>query len=390
MEGRRIAVTGIGVVAPCGVGKDAFWDGLCGPAPEGERRVFDFEPEQWFANPKEARRTDRFAQFALAAATMALDDSGDPAADPSRAGVIIATGVGGLETIEEQVRVYDGKGPRRVSPFLVPMMMANAGAAGVSMRFGWQGPCETVVTACAASTHAIANAARLIAYGRCDAVLAGGSEAAMTAVGIQGFINMTALSSLGISRPFDAERDGFVISEGAAVLVLEEWERAVARDAHIYGEILGGASNADAHHITAPSPGGAGAIACMELALADAGLSPSDIGQINAHGTSTPLNDAAEAEAIEKVFGTAGPPVTSTKGVTGHALGAAGALAAAAVLLSMERELIPPTAGFAKASAEVHLDIVHGEPRPWEPAPALSNSFGFGGHNGCLVLGPAR
>ena len=238
---------------------------------------------------------------------MALDDSGDPAADPSRAGVIIATGVGGLETIEDQVRVYDGKGPRRVSPFLVPMMMANAGAAGVSMRFGWQGPCETVVTACAASTHGIANAARLIAYGRCDAMLAGGSEAAMTAVGIQGFINMTALSSLGISRPFDAERDGFVISEGAAVLVLEEWERAVARGAHIYGEILGGASNADAHHITAPSPGGAGAIACMELALAEAGVRPSDIGQINAHGTSTPLNDAAEAEAIEKVFGVPGP-----------------------------------------------------------------------------------
>ncbi len=252
-------------------------------------------PDDWFPNPKEARRTDRFSQFALAAATMALDDSGEPGADPSRAGVIIATGVGGLSTIEEQVRVYDGKGPRRVSPFLVPMMMANAAAAGVSMRFGWQGPCENVVTACAASTHAIANAARLIAYGRCDAVLAGGSEAAMTEVGIQGFINMTALSSLGISRPFDAERDGFVIAEGAAVLVLEEWDAAHARGAHIYGEILGGASTADAHHITAPSPGGAGAIACIDLALAEAGVAPSDIKQINAHGTSTPLNDAAEA-----------------------------------------------------------------------------------------------
>ncbi len=389
MQGRRVAVTGIGVVAPCGIGKDAFWNGLCGPAPEGEHRVFDFVPDDWFPNPKEARRTDRFSQFALAAATMALDDSGEPGADPSRAGVIIATGVGGLATIEEQVRVYDGKGPRRVSPFLVPMMMANAAAAGVSMRFGWQGPCENVVTACAASTHAIANAARLIAYGRCDAVLAGGSEAAMTEVGIQGFINMTALSSLGISRPFDAERDGFVIAEGAAVLVLEEWDAAHARGAHIYGEIMGGASTADAHHITAPSPGGAGAIACIDLALAEAGVAPGDIKQINAHGTSTPLNDAAEAQAIEKVFGTPGPPVTSTKGVTGHALGAAGALEAAAVLLSMERKLIPPTAGFAKADPDMHIDIVHGEPRAWEPGPTLSNSFGFGGHNGVLVIGTA-
>jgi len=387
MEGRRVAVTGIGVVAPCGTGKDAFWNGLLGPAPEGPRRVHDFDPEQWFPNPKEARRTDRFAQFALAAATMALADSGEPGADPSRAGVIIATGVGGLATIEEQVRVFDSKGARRVSPFLVPMMMANAGAAGVSMRFGWQGPCETVVTACAASTHGIANAARLIAYGRCDAVLAGGSEAAMTGVGIQGFINMTAISSLGISRPFDAERDGFVIAEGAAVLVLEEWEAARARGAHVYGEIMGGASTADAHHITAPSPGGAGAIACIELALAEAKLSPGDIRQINAHGTSTPLNDAAEAEAIEKVFGLPGPPVTSTKGITGHALGAAGAIEAAAVLMSMEHKLIPPTAGFAKPDPAVHLDIV-GEARPWDPSPTLSNSFGFGGHNGCLVIGP--
>ncbi len=390
MQGRRVAVTGIGVVAPCGIGKEAFWAGLLGPAPDGERRVFDFEPEQWFDNPKEARRTDRFAQFALAAATLALADSGEPGADPSRAGVIIATGVGGLATIEDQVRVFDSKGPRRVSPFLVPMMMANAGAAGVSMRFGWQGPCETVVTACAASTHGIANAARLIASGRCDAVMAGGSEAAMTSVGIQGFINMTALSSLGISKPFDAERDGFVIAEGAAVLVLEEWEAAHARGAHVYGEVMGGASTADAHHITAPSPGGAGAVACMELALGEAGIKPGDIRQINAHGTSTPLNDAAEAEAIGKVFGTPGPPVTSTKGITGHTLGAAGALEAAAVLLSMEHRLIPPTAGHTKPDADVHLDIVHGAPRPWEPGPTLSNSFGFGGHNGCLVIGPAE
>ena len=201
---------------------------------------------------------------------------------------------------------------------------------------------------------------------------------------------MTALSSLGISRPFDAERDGFVIAEGAAVLVLEEWEAAHARGARVYGEIMGGASTADAHHITAPSPGGAGAVACMELAVAEAGITPGDIRQINAHGTSTPLNDAAEAEAIGKVFGTPGPPVTSTKGITGHALGAAGALEAAAVLLSMEHRLIPPTAGHTKPDADMHIDVVHGAPRPWEPGPTLSNSFGFGGHNGCLVIGTAE
>ena len=199
---------------------------------------------------------------------------------------------------------------------------------------------------------------------------------------------MTALSSRGVSQPFDAGRDGFVIAEGAAVLVLEEWDRARARGATILAEVLGAASTADAHHITAPSPGGAGAVACMELALADAGLAPRDIAQINAHGTSTPLNDAAEAEAIAKLFGTPGPPVTSTKGVTGHALGAAGALEAAAVVLSIAHRLIPPTAGTDVRDPELPpIDLVVGEPRPWTPGPALSNSFGFGGHNGCLVIG---
>jgi len=199
---------------------------------------------------------------------------------------------------------------------------------------------------------------------------------------------MTALSGSGISRPYDVERDGFVIAEGAGILVLEEWDHAVARGARIWGEVLGAASTADAHHITAPSPDGSGAVRCMELALADAGVAPSDIGHINGHGTSTPLNDAAEAEAIAKVFGTPGPPVTSTKGVTGHALGAAGALEAIAVLLSMDRKLIPPTKGLVNKDPDITIDVVTGEPRPWEPSAALSNSFGFGGHNGCVVLGP--
>jgi 3-oxoacyl-[acyl-carrier-protein] synthase II len=276
-----------------------------------------------------------------------------------------------------------------VSPFLVPMMMANAAGASISMRYGWQGPCETVATACAASTHAIGNAARTIAWGRCDAMVAGGAEACLTPTALAAFANMTALSSSGRSMPFDPDRDGFVMSEGAALVVLEELENARRRGAHIYGEIVGAASTADAHHITAPSPGGAGAVSCMELALADAGLSPSAIGHINAHGTSTPLNDAAEADAIRKVFGGGSPPVVSIKGVTGHSLGAAGALEAVAVLLTFEHGLIPPTGGTTRLDPQMDIDLVLGEPRPWTPAPVISNSFGFGGHNGSLIIAPA-
>ncbi|MEY2525158.1 MAG: 3-oxoacyl-[acyl-carrier-protein] synthase [Ilumatobacteraceae bacterium] len=383
-------MTGVGVIAACGIGRDAFWAGLLAPQPEGERRIIGFDPDTVFDSPKEARRTDRFSQIALYAAGEALAQAGDVGAEPARAGVLLGAGVGGLSTTEREIIVMHEKGARRVSPFLVPMMMSNAAAASVSMRYGWQGPCETTVTACAASTHAIGNAARLIATGRCDAMLTGGSEAAMVPIGIQGFANMTALSSVGVSRPFDAERDGFVMSEGAAILVLEEWSAAEARGATILAEVMGAASNADAHHITAPSPGGVGAISCMQLALEDAGLQLEDIVHINAHGTSTPLNDAAEAEAIAAMFEGAMPIVTSTKGVTGHALGAAGALEAAAVVLSMEHGLIPPTDG-TKAVDPVlpAIDLVIGEPRPWTPGPSLSNSFGFGGRNGCLILGPA-
>jgi 3-oxoacyl-[acyl-carrier-protein] synthase II len=256
------------------------------------------------------------------------------------------------------------------------------------MRLGWRGPCETIATACASGTHSILAAHRLIASGRCDAVLAGGAEAAMTPVALAAFGNMTALSTSGQSRPFDVRRDGFVIAEGGAVLVLEELERARARGARIYAELLGGASTADAHHITAPAPGGVGAIGCMELALEDAGLKAGDVAHVNAHGTSTPLNDLAEAEAIEKVFGRPGPPVTSIKGVTGHSLGAAGAIEAVACALSIERQLIPPTVGLEQVDPEVHLDIVRDNARVWEPGPILSNSFGFGGHNGCIVISP--
>jgi 3-oxoacyl-[acyl-carrier-protein] synthase II len=387
---RRVAVTGLGVVANCGIGTDAFWAGLLAAAPEGERRVSDFDPADWFDNPKEARRTDRFAQFAMAAASQALAQSGDPGGDPTRRGVWVGTGVGGLITIEDQILVRHEKGARRVSPFLVPMMMPNAAAAGISMKYGWQGPCETTTTACAAGTHSIGNAARLIQSGRCDAVIAGSSEAAMTPTGVAGFTNMTAISSSGVSRPFDRRRDGFVMAEGGAVLVLEEWSSAQRRGATILAEVLGSASTADAHHITAPSPGGIGAVTCMELALADAGVAAADVAHINAHGTSTPLNDAAEADAVAKVFGEPGPPATSIKGVTGHALGAAGALEAVAVVLSMQHALLPPTAGYEEPDPEIaKLDIVRDAPRAWTPGITLSNSFGFGGHNGCVVFGPA-
>jgi 3-oxoacyl-[acyl-carrier-protein] synthase II len=388
IPGRRVAITGLGAVTCCGVGTAALWEGLCTPTATGMRAVPDFDPSAWFG-PKEVRQVDRFTQMSVAAADEALADAGELGADPDRAGVIFATGVGGFHTLAEQVEVFYEKGARRVSPRLVPMMMANAGAATISMRTGWHGPSETVVTACAAGTHALGAAARLIASGRCDVAIGGGSEAALHEVAIAAFTNMTALSTTGESRPFDVRRDGFVMGEGAGALVLEEWDRAVQRGAHIYGEIAGSGSTADAHHITAPAPDGAGAVACMELALADAGMEASDVAQINAHGTSTPLNDLAESRAIAKVFGVPGPPVTSTKGVTGHGLAAAGAIEAVASVLSIEHRLIPPTAGYQQPDPEIPLDVVHGPPRPWTPGPVISNSFGFGGHNGCLVLLPA-
>ena len=388
-DGRRVVVTGFGVAAPPGIGKEAFWAGLHRRAPTGRiLTVPDFDPNPYFDGPKEVRRADIYLQLGMAAATETVQHAGELSADPARIGVIMSTGVGGLRSVEDQVEVRLAKGENRVSPFLVPMMMANAAAASISMRWGWQGPCEEISTACAASTHGIAYAARLIAWGRCDAMLAGGTESTLTPTAISAFANMTALTSSGISRPFDTKRDGFVLAQGAAAVMLEELETARARGATIYGEVLGAGSNADAYHITAPAPGGTGAIRCMELALEEAGLRPSDIKHINAHGTSTPLNDRAEADAITKVFGTPSPPVTSTKSTTGHALGAAGAIEAVAILLAMQHREIPPTMHTDEIDPEIEIDVVLGEGRAWEPGPSLSNSFGFGGHNGSLILGP--
>ena len=391
--GHRVAITGYGVVAPCGIGKQNFWKGLLGPGTSGSVtvEVSEWDPAPYFAGPKEARRADRCEQYALAAAKEAIEQSGSLPYDPTRIGTIFGTGIGGLRTLEEQVVVRVEKGERRVSPFLVPMMMSNASGAAISMRYGFQGPAETICTACAAATHALGYAARLIAWGRCDAIVSGGAESAATVTAVAGFANMTALSTTKVSKPFDATRDGFVFGEGSAVFVLERLDLAVARGAKIYGEVLGAGSNADAHHITAPSPGGVGAIACMKLALDDAGLTPDQIKQVNAHGTSTPLNDSAEAQAVANIFGASKPPMTSIKGVTGHPLGAAGALEAAAVLLSFEHKLIPPTANTTVVDPEMKdVDIVIGSARPWEPGPTISNNFGFGGHNGSIILAPYK
>jgi 3-oxoacyl-[acyl-carrier-protein] synthase II len=386
--GRRVAVVGLSALSSCGVGKEALWDGLINGSPVGNGRVEDFDPGEWVGN--EARHLDRFSQFAIAATEMALADCGDIGADPETSGVIIGTTVGGLETVEAQLRVLDARGSRRVSPRLTPMMMTNAAAGNISIRLGWHGPAEQLSTACATGPHVLNYAGRLIASGFCDVMIAGASEAGLTELMLSAFANMTALSSSGNSRPFDRDRDGFVLAEGAGVLVLEDWDRAVCRGAHIYAELVGAASTSDAHHITAPAPDGAGAAHCMRKALSDSGLEASDIGYVSAHGTSTLLNDAAESAAIEAVFGAGEVPVTSNKGSCGHSIAACGAIEAVGAVMSIEEGLIPPTAGLVNLDPGLHVDVVSGSARLWEPGYVISNSFGFGGHNGAVVFGPGE
>ena len=403
----RVAITGLGVKAPGGLTVDEFWSslhagrGLAGPITRFDAsaisarigcEVQGFDPVA-YAGPKESRRMDRATQLGFAAAMDAAAHAALPdTLDPGRAAVIAGTGVGGLMTMEEQIRVLHEKGADRVSPFLVPMMMANATAGTISIHLGWTGPNLCVATACAAGAHAIGEGARLIRDGSSDVVLAGGTESSQTPVAIAAFARMGALSGRNddpehASRPFDAARDGFVMGEGAGFVVLERWDLAEARGATILGEVLGYGRNGDAHHITAPAPGGAGAVACMGLALDDAGLAPGDIASINAHGTSTPLNDAAESAAIAEVFGAGAVPVTSTKGVTGHLVGAAGAVEAIAALLTARDRSIPPTANHETPGDDITADVVHGSSRPSAAGPVLSNSFGFGGHNATLIIG---
>ena len=403
----RVAVTGMGVKTPAGTDLDTLWTTVTagqGTAGTIERwdasalpvqfacEVKDFDATPYFG-PKEVRRQDRVTQLGFAAAADALADAGDVGADPSRCAVIAATGVGGLESMELNESTFLARGASRVSPFFVTMMMPNATAGAISINFGWRGPNLCIATACAAGSMAIGEGMRLVRDGTADVVAAGGTEAPLTPLTVSAFARMTALSTRNddpsrASRPFDADRDGFVMAEGAAFLILETLERARARGARIYGEVLGYGRNADAYHITAPSPGGEGAAACMQLALDDAGLQTADIGHVNAHGTSTPLNDAGEAEAIRKVFGEHSPPVTSTKGVTGHMIAGAGAAEAAIALLTIGNGAIPPTANLERIGDEIGLDVVHGVPRSFTPGPILSNSFGFGGHNATLILAP--
>jgi 3-oxoacyl-[acyl-carrier-protein] synthase II len=384
LQGRRVAVVGLGAHSCAGVGVEALWQALQKDTAPESKRLAPFNAEH-IGGPKELRRLDPFTLYGLMAADEAWRQSGleGPLLD---AACVVTTGIGGLQTVLEQVRILNEKGPSRVSPFMVPMMMPNAASAAVSMRFGLGGPCETVTTACAAGTHAIGNAARFVATGRSTIAVAGGAEAVMVQIAESGFRNMTALSNTEFSRPFDVDRDGFVMGEGAGVLVLEEWEHAVARGATILAEVIGAASTADAHHITAPDPQGSGAIRCMEIALADAQITAADVSHINAHGTSTPLNDLAESVAMRHVFGDSAPPVTSVKGHLGHSLAAAGALEGVVSVMSLLNQTIPPTAGTTVVDPEIDLDVVIGEPRSAKIDVVLSNSFGFGGHNGSVVF----
>lgn len=404
---RVVAVTGLGVVTPNAIGTDAFWTSLFHAVePSSVRRMQGFDPRSWMSH-KDAKHSDLATQFAIAAAHEALMDAGmlagpdgEPSGagaddhrligvDPVRAAVSLGTGIGGIGTLETQAEVLRSQGERRVSPFVVPMTMPNAPAAALTIRYGLAGPASTITTACAAGTDAIAAGARWVASGVADVVIAGGTDSSLTPTCVAGFANMGALSKSGMSRPFDKDRDGLAAAEACGILVLEPLDHAQARGAHIYMTIQGAASTADAHHITAPPVDGSGARRCMTLAIEDAGLTPADITHINAHGTSTSLNDAAEGLAIRQVFGESRPVVTSIKGVTGHSFGAAGAVEALAVALAMRHRTIPPTIGLTEQDPAIDLDVARSAV-PWQPGPTLSNSFGFGGQNGSLVLAPVE
>jgi 3-oxoacyl-[acyl-carrier-protein] synthase II len=386
-----IVVTGRGIVSSVANGADEFFDALLGMrsgiTDDGVAPCAEFEAET-VMTAKEARRNDRFTQLAVGAADEAAAEAGLMGdVEPSRVGVIVGTGVGGLTTLQKECQVWLEEGDRAVSPLFVPMMMPNAAAGQVAMRLGAHGPGFSVASACATGAHAIGEAKRMIERNEVDVVIAGGTEAALVGLCLAAFRRMGALSREGISRPFDVNRDGFVMGEGAAVLVLEREAHATARGAKILGRVTGyGASN-DAFHITQPEENGRGAIEAMTAALRDADLSPSDVGYVNAHGTSTPFNDRIEAQAIRQVMGEDGPPVSSCKGAIGHTLGAAGAIEALACVEALRRGALPPTLGLEEVDPECEADHVAGAPRE---APdlkvALSNSFGFGGQNATLVL----
>lgn len=404
----RVVVTGIGTVSPLG-GKDELWQGLLAGVSGISRitrfdasdlavqiggEVRDFDPTD-FMDRKEARRMDRFAQFAVAAAKMSLEDAGLelPFAKPDRVGVLVGSGIGGIETLQEQSRVLFEKGAHRVSPFFVPMMIPDMASGQIAIQTGAKGINSCTVTACATGTHSIGDAFRIVARGQADVMLAGGAEAALCPLGLAGFMTAKALSIRNAepqkaSRPFDKGRDGFVMGEGAGVLVLESLDHALGRGARIYGEIAGYGASGDAYHITSPAPEGEGAQRAMAEALADAGVAPADVDYINAHGTSTPYNDLYETQAIKAVFREHAYrlAISSTKSLTGHMLGAAGAVEAAVCLLALAEQVVPGTYNYDEPDPDCDLDYVPNRSRPGRYRIALSNSFGFGGHNATLVL----
>jgi 3-oxoacyl-[acyl-carrier-protein] synthase II len=406
---RRVVVTGVGLVCPVGIGIREPWEALLrGESGIGPISRFDtthfatkfagevkgFRPEEWI-DAKDARRMDRFIQYGMAAAKIAIEDSGlkIDEGNATRVGVYVGAGLGGLETLEEYHTVVTEKGPRRISPFFIPMLIANLAPGQISMRWGAKGPNISHVSACATGAHAIGEATETILRGAADAMICGGCEATITPLGVGGFNAMKALSTRNeeparASRPFDKERDGFVIAEGAGILILEEMEGAKRRGAPIYAEVVGYGLSADAYHITAPAPEGEGAARCMRMALDDARLSPDAVGYINAHGTSTPHNDVNETKAVKTVFGDHARRlmVSSTKSMTGHMLGAAGGAEAVVTVLALKHQVVPPTINYEFPDPECDLDYVPNQAREVRLEVAMSNAFGFGGTNACLVF----
>lgn len=402
-----MAITGMGVVTPAGCTLDDLWAGLlAGTSTAAPLDHYDFGrhavrigcrvrglDRAGLLPPKQARRMDPFARYGVTAALSAYEDAGAPAPGPGRTAIVVGNAVGGRWTSDEESRKYTELGPQGVNPLMPLMTMPNATAALLAMRLGWHGPALTIATTCASGADAIGQAMMLLATRRADVVVAGGCESTLTPVTMAAFGNLNAVSTRNDApeqacRPFDVDRDGFVMGEGAGFVVLERTEDALARGAAPYAEVTGYAASADAYHLAMPSDDGFGAVTAMSAAIADAGLEPSDIVHVNAHGTSTRHNDRVEAVALRKVFGPGGPPVTSTKGVIGHLMGAAGAVELIATVLAVREGTVPPTANHERTEPGMEIDVVHRTSRPIAPGPALSNSFGFGGHNACLVVEP--
>ena len=411
MSERRVVITGIGVVSPVGKDLPSFWESLkAGRSGIGRISAFDtekfdcqiggevrgYDPVPYYKTPKDVRRTDRYTQLAMGAAKMSLDDSGLDlgSVDLDRTGVMIGSGVGGLATMETQVGQMLTKGPNRTSPFMIPMMISNMASGFISMEYGLRGPNMAIVTACATANHCMGEAWRIIKFGDADVMLTGGSEACIVPVGIAGFAAMRALSVRNdeperASRPFDKDRDGFVMGEGAGVIILEEYEHAKKRGARIYCELTGYGLTADAYHMSAPSPDGEGAARCMAMAMKHAKVNPEEVDYINAHGTSTPVGDVCETKAMKRAFGEhakKGLAVSSTKSMTGHLLGAAGAVEMAACVMAMRDGVLPPTINLDNPDPECDLDYVPNKAREKKVKIAISNSFGFGGHNSSLLI----